>query len=120
MKQTIRCVNKIKKLDELITSIEEDLDTLLTDECYQKHVPEYYAEHEYYNKFCKSLNFLKDYKIDVGNITLGYDDYLTGIFGYEYFNSDKSIGEIINNFILPELKQLLLKYKEVSCDETNN
>ena len=39
---------------DFIASLKTDL-SKLTDECYQKHSPEYYDEHQYYNLFHKYI-----------------------------------------------------------------
>lgn len=102
------------RIIDLIKSLEEDLEAL-TGESYQRHQPEYFDEHNYYNSLCKSFDEIdgialdllrkkiQDENKDYEKFDVDYASHLQGLVGYNYQVNKMNLHDVVEKVIIPEL-----------------
>ena len=81
----------------------------------QRHTPEYYDEHTYYNDLCYLIDKLDAYDSNIlsnkirqendqyAEHNLDYESYLQGLIGYNYVVKKYNLHDIVDKVIIPEL-----------------
>ena len=104
------------RISELIESLKGDL-PYLKEEQYQRHTPEYYDEHTYYNDLCCLIDKLDAHDSNIlgdkirkenelyAEHNVDYESHLQGLIGYNYTFKEYNLYDIVDKVLLPELEE---------------